>query len=227
MTIARKATLLGSACSSPCARLRSGCGAGCQRPLDRAVLMQGRGARERRGSRCRGCVSARFSARQVRQREVQPRRPAQAEQCLHRALPRQSGRARIGRDGQGQELARFRGSVPRKRADGAPSPPQRRRELERLIRQHRRLLLDARGRLHRLAVAARDDVHMQVEHHLSAGALVELLDRDRRRRRTPSCRPWRSSARPASHGRDRPDRRRADCAPAISAAPACGRARAA
>ena len=44
--------------------------------------------------------------------------------------------------------------------------------------QHVRLFLLARRRLHRHAGLARDDVNMQVEHHLSAGAFVELLDGD-------------------------------------------------
>ena len=47
-----------------------------------------------------------------------------------------------------------------------------------------------RGR-ERYPLRARHDVEMQVEHHLPAGRLVELLQGDGRRRRTPS---WRSTA---------------------------------
>ena len=49
---------------------------------------------------------------------------------------------------------------------------------ERVVGQHLGLFLLARRRLHRDAGLARDDVDVQVEHHLAAGALVELLDGD-------------------------------------------------
>ena len=54
----------------------------------------------------------------------------------------------------------------------------RRGELLGVFGQHVGLFLFARRRLHRHAALARDDVHMQVEHHLSAGAFVELLHGD-------------------------------------------------
>src|SRR5262245_23648516 len=53
----------------------------------------------------------------------------------------------------------------------------RRLQLPGLILEHLRLLLLARRRLHGDAVAAWDDMDMEVEHDLAAGRLVELLDR--------------------------------------------------
>ena len=47
-----------------------------------------------------------------------------------------------------------------------------------MLGQHVRLFLFAGRRLHRHAGLARDDMNVQVEHHLAAGALVELLDGD-------------------------------------------------
>src|SRR6185312_1594198 len=44
--------------------------------------------------------------------------------------------------------------------------------------QHVRLFLFAGWGLHGDATSARYDVHMQVEDHLTSGALIELLDRD-------------------------------------------------
>src|SRR3982074_1544254 len=78
--------------------------------------------------------------------------------------------------------------------DGANGPPPRlpaarrsfrfmtklgqgRGELCRLILEHLWRFLDARRRLERDAVLARDHVNVEVKHHLSAGGLAELLQR--------------------------------------------------
>ena len=56
---------------------------------------------------------------------------------------------------------------------GPPSRAlQRRRQLLRLIGQHGRIFFHARGRLERHALFARDDVDVEVKHHLTAGGFV-------------------------------------------------------
>ena len=65
--------------------------------------------------------------------------------------------------------------------------------------QHVRLFLFAGRRLHGHAGLARDNVEVQVEHHLAAGALIELLDSDARRLKMPSSPPLLSFARRRPH----------------------------
>src|SRR4051794_29831494 len=52
------------------------------------------------------------------------------------------------------------------------------RQLRSLLLEHLGGLLDARRRLEGNPFLAGDHVHMQVKHHLAAGALAELLQRD-------------------------------------------------
>src|SRR5580704_6190172 len=55
---------------------------------------------------------------------------------------------------------------------------ERGHQLLRLFGEHVRRFPHAGGGLHSHAVSTWNDVYVQVEHHLTAGTLVELLNRD-------------------------------------------------
>ena len=93
--------------------------------------------------------------------------PGMVERLVRAEIERVSrGRTRLNAVGCAELSAKFEPSGALERG-GEPQG---------LVGQHRRLLLDACRRLQRHAVLARNDVDMQVKHHLAAGGLVELLN---------------------------------------------------